>query len=100
MKLSELIYSYYDHRKMPMPGASNALLFLVSEIGELADAVVHREGTWVRNNPLKDRSIEDEIGDCMQMLTVTAMQLGLDPLECMKAKWGKRGWRETVPSNS
>jgi NTP pyrophosphatase (non-canonical NTP hydrolase) len=94
MTLQELINSYYAFKKMRMPDATDAHLFFVSEVGELADAIVSQKPGWTRNNPDKHRDIPDEIGDCLQMLTVYALQMGLDPIECMKAKWASKGWTD------
>jgi NTP pyrophosphatase (non-canonical NTP hydrolase) len=90
----KLIESYYQHRGMKMPNAEEAFLFLVSEMGELADALVSRHPGWERNNPNKERNVTLEIGDVYQMLLVTCLQLGIDPLEAMKEKWKSKGWTE------
>ena len=66
----EILEKYYNTRKLTKPDARQALLFLVSEVGELCDAVVSGSGDWVRNNPNKVKSIEDEIGDVLMMLSV------------------------------
>ena len=94
MNLLRLIDSYYQFRHMRRPEFEDAFLFLTSEVGELADAIVSEKPGWTRNNPDKLRSVEAEIGDCMQMLAVTAQSIGLDPVECMKAKWRSKGWEE------
>jgi NTP pyrophosphatase (non-canonical NTP hydrolase) len=96
--LAEIVMSYYAHHGLVMPNADQALLFLVSEIGELADAHVHGQDRWVRNDGEKERSITDEVGDVMMMLTVCAMQHGLDPVGAMLAKMRKRGFPATLPT--
>jgi hypothetical protein len=51
--------------------------FLVSEVGELADALVSSAGNWVRNNPDREKDIEGEAGDVLMMLCVTLMERGI-----------------------
>jgi NTP pyrophosphatase (non-canonical NTP hydrolase) len=93
MNLGEIVKGYYAQRKLVRPDARQALLFLVSEVGELADAVVHEEADWVRNNE-KARSVEDEIGDVLMMLTALCMAMGVDPVECMIEKMVKKGYTD------
>jgi len=90
--LHGIVNKYYEFRGYRPPKAEHALLFLVSEIGELTDAAVHGQATWVRNNPEKERSITDEIGDVMMMLTVYAAAHGTDPVGCMLDKMRKKGF--------
>lgn len=89
--LQQLIESYYTSRELVSPNADQALLFLVSEIGELADAHVHLQAEWARNNQ-HERSIQDEIGDVMMMLTVYAVAHGTDPVGCMLDKMRRKGF--------
>ncbi len=97
MNLPQLIESYYQYRNMRRPNFDDAFLFLTSEIGELADAIVSQKPGWTRNNPDKRRAVDDEIGDVMQMLCVCAQAAGLDPIECMMSKWRSKGWKEVIP---
>jgi len=69
----------------------DAFLFLMSEIGEVADAIVHTRGAWVRNNE-RERDFGPEIGDSLMMLCVTAQQRGVDPLDEMLKKFAKKGF--------
>lgn len=63
--LIDLIAPYFTHRKLVTPNAENACLFLVSEVGELADALVSNRQEWVRNNPEKHKDLAGEIGDVL-----------------------------------
>jgi NTP pyrophosphatase (non-canonical NTP hydrolase) len=69
----------------------DAFLFLTSEIGEVADALVHGRGQWVRNHD-KERNAREELGDVAMMMYVTAERLGTDPIEEMLAKFAKKGY--------
>jgi len=90
--LPEIVKQYYEFRSLTQPDANQAYLFLASELGELADAFVADQAAWVRNNPGKERSVSDEIGDVLMMLTVFAMTQGIDPTEAMLDKMRSKGF--------
>lgn len=91
MQIKSIVESYYQYRGLVKPDSRQALLFLVSEVGELADAIVHQEADWVRNNE-KARSVEDEVGDVLMMLTALCIALDIDPIQCMLEKMVKKGY--------
>ena len=98
--LVDLVQQYYDFRGLTQPDANQAFLFLVSEVGELADALVASQGQWVRNNPERERHIPSEIGDVLMMLTVFAATQGIDPLEALKEKMRRKGFEtESKPTS-
>ncbi len=88
-----MVKAYYEFRGLAQPDANQAYLFLVSEIGELADALVANQAQWVRNNPDRERNISAEIGDVLMMLTVFSMEMGVDPVEAMLAKMKSKGFQ-------
>ena len=90
--LVEMVKQYYEFRGLTQPDANQAFLFLVSEIGELSDALVASQAQWVRNNPDRERHIASEIGDVLMMLTVFAATQGVDPLEALKDKMRSKGF--------
>ncbi len=92
--LIDTVNRYYNFRGLTQPDAAQAFLFLVSEMGELADAFVQEQAEWVRNNPDRERDIEAEIGDVLMMLTVFASTQGFDPFEAMLKKMGSKGFQE------
>lgn len=95
LSLVELVADYAAFRKLKTPNKDQAFKWLCAEMGELAEADVVGEQAWVRNNPNKEpSSVADEIGDVLMMLTRYAAAQGLDPLECMKIKWQRKGWVE------
>lgn len=90
--LSNLVERYFKARGYQTPTAEQAFLFLTSEVGELADALVQAQSDdWVRNNE-RERKIEGEIGDVLMMLVVTAKRLGIDPIEAMLNKFKEKGY--------
>ena len=90
--LLKIVKQYYEFRGLTQPDNNQAFLFLTSEVGELADAVVASQADWVRNNPDKNRSVSDEIGDVLMMLTVFANTMGIDPVEAMIEKMKRKGF--------
>lgn len=91
-ELKDAILSYYKFRVLEMPNESQAFQFFVSEVGELADALVSSAGNWTRNNPDREKDIEGEVGDVLMMLTVTMMERGIDPFEAMLKKFARKGF--------
>jgi len=107
-----------------MPNPYQALLFLLSEVGEIveafldtkpelkiperrylsnmvkllsqADIMVSDQDAWVRNNDRqkKERDVADEIGDANMMLRVFAMSLGINADNAMITKMEKKGFIE------
>ncbi|MGI6258296.1 MAG: hypothetical protein ACOYKC_00340 [Anaerolineaceae bacterium] len=96
----EIIKDYYDQRGLGWPDQKSALLFYLSEVGELAEAylairpvelseeeqelfksfmqlglkadeIVSRKPGWIRNNDrLRKENIAHEAADCNMMLSV------------------------------
>jgi len=97
---TEIIRSYYEKRGLGWPDQKSALLFYLSEVGELAEAyltlqpvslsqeekdllegftalgmradeIVSRKPGWIRNNDrLRKENIPHEAADCNMMLSV------------------------------
>ena len=88
----DVVKAYYEYRGLTVPDDSQALLFLVSEVGELADAHVEQQAQWIRNHAEKERSVDDEVGDILMMLTAYCISRGIDPVECMVSKFKKKGF--------
>jgi hypothetical protein len=128
MTIRQQVNSYYKFRYADAddPTDLQALLFLLSEVGELveawgldkveykstehvilqhfiewgkhADEAASRSGKWVRNNDrTKVPNLADEVADCEQMLDKFAEKCGLPSVEeCMLAKWMKKGYLPEV----
>jgi NTP pyrophosphatase (non-canonical NTP hydrolase) len=92
-KLLDLVKQYYEFRGLTAPDTNQAFLFLVSEMGELSDALVADQAEWVRNNPNRERDVEAEIGDVLMMLTVFAASQGINPIDAMLKKMESKGFR-------
>ena len=90
--LTQAVKAYYEKRGLKFPDANSALLFLVSEVGELADALVNQQPGWIRNHPDKERDLKEEIGDVLMMLTAMAIAFDIDPFEAMLDKFQGKGY--------
>ena len=94
--IRKLVNEYYEIRGLAKPNTNEAMLFLTSEIGELADMIVGSQKKWVRNNKAKENItnylsyIADEIGDVLMMLTVVADTYALNPVDCMLEKMTRK----------
>lgn len=93
MDAKQYIKQYFTERGLTYPSkALDAFLFLVSEVGETADAFVHSNDEWVRNNPNKPRDLEMELADIYMMLFITADLSGVDLDEALFAKMRSKGY--------
>lgn len=88
--LLTIIEDYYKKRNLVMPDEDQAFKFLVSEIGELGDALVSSDGNWVRNNPDRKRDVAEEAGDVLMMLCVTLRKRGINPITAMCQKFSEK----------
>ncbi len=94
--IATLVDAYYKFRGLTHPDAAQSFLFLTSEMGEAADAIVQDQAEWTRNNPQnKDGSVQrirEELGDVLMMLTKTSQGYGGDPISDMISKFKKKGF--------
>lgn len=120
--LHRLVDKYYRYRDYARPTTLQALLFLISEIGELAeaylyhhhaadiaerdflrqvaeqgrvaDALVSGQNAWVRNGDRKKAPVvADEVADVLMMLVVFAESLSIDVVQALLAKMHKKGFQ-------
>lgn len=94
MTLVDDVKNYFEFRNYKVPDTHQAMLFLMSEVGELADELVQSmSDDWVRNNPEnKGKGIQGEAGDVLMMLCALCSAAGFDPEEAMRAKWKTKGY--------
>lgn len=92
--LTEDVMRYFKYRGYKVPDATQAMLFLTSEVGELADEVVQKTSEeWVRNNPEnKGRGIAPEAGDVIMMTCAVCRAVGVDPVEAMFETMAAKGF--------
>ena len=75
----------YEQRPLEEPTLDEAFRWVVSEIGEIAEALNMRNPKWNRNNPKKtgvvktNGDILTEVGDARFMLSVLSLLLEGDP---------------------
>jgi NTP pyrophosphatase (non-canonical NTP hydrolase) len=92
--LTEAVMRYFEFRGYKVPDATQAMLFLTSETGELADEVVQKTSEeWVRNHPEnKGKGIAPEAGDVIMMTCAVCSAVGVDPIEAMFEKMTAKGF--------
>lgn len=93
--LSELIKKYYDYRSLKWPNFDAAMKFVQTEMGEVYELDLAREGGWVRNHPedkptFNKEDLAKELGDCIMMLMVAGIVEDVDPLEALVNKINKK----------
>lgn len=85
-----LVAKYFGARKFVVPSREQAFLFLTSELGELADALVSNQEDWVRSDETRERSIENETADVLMMLIMTLGEGDL--INAMVTKFKQKGF--------
>lgn len=67
-------------------------MWLQTELAEVYELLLVREGGWTRNNPddhpteFDQQRFAEELGDAILMLLVAGMVEGVDPLAAMELK--------------
>lgn len=89
--LINLVNEYYNYRKLKFPDFSSAMKFVMTELAEVYELDLAREGGWIRNHPenkpeFSKEALSEELGDAIFMLIVAGMAEGVDPIESMKTK--------------
>lgn len=114
------VIDYFHHRGYVEPTKVQAFLFLISEIGEIAELLVEKmdlvpealalgeailagrraeeilgNQVWVRNNPdqKKKEDIGSEIGDALMMLYKFAEHADVLPFTALVQKMESKGWK-------
>lgn len=87
--LPQMVNAYYKHRGLKWPNTEEALMWAMTEIGEVCELILAQKGGWSRNNPEKDKylsedeyanRLEEELGDVIMMLQVAGQNVGLNPI--------------------
>lgn len=87
------IKRYFAERGLTYASSGlEAYLFMVSEVGEVGDVIVHGMGDWVRNHPDKKRNIRDELADVYMMLAITADLYDVDLDDALLDKMAEKGF--------
>jgi hypothetical protein len=86
------ILNYFNARGLKLGNIDKSFQFLVSEVGEFADAIAEQEGGWTRNN-VRERDPWLESGDVIMMLAITMWEIsGQDPIAGMFEKFKQKGF--------
>lgn len=89
----KFIKRYFAERGLTYPtDALDSYLFMVSEVGEVGDAIVNVRNDWVRNNPDRDRNLGAELADVYMMLAITADLYDVDLDQALLDKMAEKGF--------
>jgi NTP pyrophosphatase (non-canonical NTP hydrolase) len=91
MGIVQLVNDYYDKRGLKRPSFSDALKFLVTELGEVYELDLSRVEGYVRNNPeskpkYSKELMAEELGDVLMMVIAAGMAEGVDPVDALEKK--------------
>lgn len=89
--LVALVETYYAHRDLKWPTTIQALMWAQTELAEVYELLLARDGGWVRNNPeskeaFSKERLAEELGDTIMMLFVAGIIEGVDPIAALKNK--------------
>ena len=89
--INSLIREHFRVKKAKWPTVEEALMWTQTELAEVYELLLAKEGGWVRNNPDKhppysDEALAEELGDAIYMLMVAGMVANVDPLVSMIEK--------------
>lgn len=86
-KLIEIYESYFEFKGMTWPNTRDAADFVVTEVGEMFDALKRGDPKWVRHND-RDPDLGMEISQAIMMLVIAADEAGID-IETATYRWMK-----------
>lgn len=91
------IKAYMNYRNQKYPDGLSALLFAITEMGEVLDSYLRDNPEWSRNNPDKEINIGHEFGDLYMMAQIASYELSGRSLEDnLREKWASKGWNEVT----
>lgn len=91
MEIIDLIEEYYKGRDLKYPDAWQSLAWANTELAEVYELLLARDGGWVRNNPqnheeFSKERLSEELGDTIMMLMVCGYVEGVNPIQSLKDK--------------
>lgn len=94
------IREYWLQRKLVYPDVTQAVLWAVTEVGEVAELLLVKDrqesgANWVRNNPddepeYSSMQLAYELGDVIMMCLVAGIAAGVNPLTAMFLKMRRK----------
>lgn len=89
--VASIIRAYYAKRGLKWPDFDSAMKFVLTELGEVYELDLAREGGWVRNNlqskpSFSKEELSKELGDAIMMLMVAGIVEGVDPIDSLVDK--------------
>lgn len=94
-QLSRIVKAYFIERGLTWPNTIQAMMFAETEMAEAYELLLASMGTWKRNNPenkpeWSPYDFGEELGDAIMMLIVAGLTVGVDPIEDMLHKIGRK----------
>jgi NTP pyrophosphatase (non-canonical NTP hydrolase) len=95
VELIDLIETYYNCRSLKFPDAWQSLAWANTELAEVYELLLARDGGWVRNNPqdhgdFSKEKFSEELGDTIMMLMVAGYVEGVNPIQSLKDKINRK----------
>ena len=86
---------YYGTLKLKWPTTMQAVMFAITELGEVLEVLLAQEGGWTRNHPENKpkgtvEELGEELGDMIMMAQVAGIRAGVDPLAILEEKCNKK----------
>jgi len=93
--LIDIIKDYYIKRNLKWPDFHQALKFVHTELGEVYELDLSRDGGWIRNNPenkpeFDKNDLAKELGDVVMMIIVAGIAEGVDVEQALANKLSKK----------
>ena len=90
-----LVETYFVQRQFKFPNVWQAMAWLNTEVGEVYELLLIRDGGWVRNNPkIKSQwssdALADELGDILMMVVVVGLVDKVNPVEALIKKMRRK----------
>jgi NTP pyrophosphatase (non-canonical NTP hydrolase) len=100
--LIDIIKDYYAKRNLKWPDFHQALKFVHTELGEVYELDLSRDGGWVRNNPenkpeFNKDELAKELSDVVMMIIVAGIAEGVDVEQALKNKLNNKLQQLNLP---
>ena len=94
-EIQQFIATEYSVRHKKWPDAKDGVLWAMTELAEVIELLMARDGGWTRNNPQNKpqfdlRALEEELGDVIWMCLVIAQGERVSPIQAMISKANRK----------
>lgn len=85
----EIVKTFYLKKVGRLSEPKDTMLFFISELGELADAISREDSTWDRNNE-RNMSVGEELADILMLVLVLANHYQVDITTVLREKMARK----------